>query len=112
MRLISVFIWASLAGSAWAADTPQPDLQPLPPPPALDANSADPDLEPQVTITKKKDVVIEEYRVGGKLFKIKVTPKIGKPYYLIDERGDGEFSRMDGPDAANMRPPRWVIFNF
>jgi hypothetical protein len=57
-------------------------------------------------------LVIEEYRVGGKLFKIKVTPKIGKPYYLIDERGDGQFSRQDGPDASNMRPPQWVIHRF
>jgi hypothetical protein len=112
MRLISMFLLASLAGAVCAADAPPPDLQPLPPPPALDPNSADPDLESQVTITRKKDVVIEEYRVAGKLYKIKVIPKVGKPYYLIDERGDGEFSRMDGPDAANMRPPRWVLFNF
>jgi hypothetical protein len=112
MRLISVLLLACVAGAARAADAPVPDLQPLPKPPAIDANAADPDLEPQVTITRKKDVVIEEYRVGGKLYKIKVIPKIGKPYYLIDERGDGEFSRQDGPDAANMRPPRWVIFSF
>lgn len=112
MRLISVFILASLAGVAWAVDTPPPDLQALPPPPALNPDSTDADLEPQVTIVKKKDLVIEEYRVAGKLYKIKVTPKIGSPYYLIDDRGDGEFSRIDGPDAANMRPPRWVIFKF
>lgn len=112
MRLITVFLLASLAGGAWAADTPPAGLQPLPPPPALAPESADLDLEAQVTITRKKEVVIEEYRVGGKLYKIKVIPKIGPPYYLIDERGDGEFSRQDGPDAANMRPPRWVLFNF
>jgi len=112
MRLISVLLLGSLAGAVCAADAPPPDLQPLPPPPAFDPNAADSDLEPQVTIVKKADMVIEEYRVHGKLYKIKVTPKIGKPYYLIDERGDGEFSRQDGPDASNLRPPRWVIFNF
>lgn len=112
MRLISVLLLGCLAGVAFAADAPPPVLQPLPPPPALDANSADTDLEPQITITRKKDVVIEEYRVGGKLFKIKVTPKVGKPYYLIDERGDGQFSRQDGPDASNLRPPQWVIHQF
>jgi len=111
MRLISVLILSCLAGAAFAADAP-PDFKQLPPPPVLNANAADPDLEPQVTITEKKDVVIEEFRVGGKLFKIKVTPKIGKPYYLIDERGDGQFSRQDGPDASGMRPPQWVIHHF
>lgn len=112
MRLISVFCLVCLAGAAFAADAPAVVLQPLPPPPAFDPNASDSDLEPQVTIVKKADMVIEEYRVHGKLYKIKVTPKIGNPYYLIDERGDGEFSRMEGSDAANMRPPRWVIFSF
>jgi hypothetical protein len=112
MRLISVLLLAGLAGTAYAADAPQPYLQPLPPPPALDPNAQDSDLEPQVTITKKKDVVIEEYRAAGKLYMIKVTPKVGKPYYLIDERGDGEFARQDGPTGPNISPPRWVIHRF
>jgi len=111
MRLISVFGLILMSGLACAADAPSANLQPLPPPPELEPG-ADSDFEPQVTIVKKDDMVIEEYRVKGKLYKIKVTPKIGKPYYLIDERGDGEFSRQEGPDAANLRPPRWVIFNF
>ncbi len=111
MRFISVLLLASLSAVAIAADAPPPGLQPLPLPPKLDTIQDD-DLEPQVTIVKKKDMVVEEYRMNGKLYKIKVTPKIGKPYYMIDDRGDGEFSRYDGPDAANMRPPRWVIFTF
>lgn len=112
MRLISVVGLILMSGLACAADAPPAKLQPLPPPPALEPNASDDDLEPQVTIVKKDDMVIEEYRVKGKLYKVKVTPKIGLPYFLVDERGDGEFSRQDGPDAANMRPPRWVIFNF
>lgn len=112
MRLLSILLLSCLAGTVLAADAPPPDLKPLPPPPAFDANTPGDDLESQVTITKKKDMVIEEYRVGGKLFKIKVIPKIGKPYYLIDERGDGQFSRQDGPDASNLRPPQWVIHQF
>jgi len=112
MRLLSILLLSCLAGTALAADASPPDLKPLPPPPALDPSSPDDDLEPQVTITKKKDMVIEEYRVGGKLFKIKVIPKIGPPYFLIDERGDGQFSRQDGPDASNLRPPQWVIRQF
>ena len=112
MRLLSVMLLGCLAGTAFAADDPAPDFKPLPPPPVLEDSAQDADLEPQVTIIKKKDVVIEEYRVGGRLFKIKVIPKIGPPYYLIDERGDGQFSRQDGPDASSLRPPQWVIHEF
>lgn len=113
MRFISVLILSCLAGAAFAADTPPlPDWKPLPPPPALEPGAQDGDLEPQVTITKRTDLVIEEYRVGGKLYMIKVTPKIGLPYFMIDERGDGQFSRQDGPDSSNLRPPRWVIHQF
>ncbi len=112
MRLMSILFLTGWSAVASAADAPPPNLQPLPPPPKFNTNVQDDDLEPQVTIVKKKDTVVEEYRMNGKLYKIKVIPKIGKPYFMIDERGDGEFSRQDGPDAANMRPPRWVIFTF
>lgn len=112
MRLMNVLLLSCLAGAASAADAPPSEFKQLPPPPVLETNTSDADLEPQVTITERKDVLIEEYRVGGKLFKIKVTPKIGKPYYLVDERGDGQFSRQDGPDASKLRPPQWVIHEF
>ena len=113
MRLIGVLLLSCIACSAYADGASKlPDWKPLPPPPALDSSTQDSDLEPQVTITEKKDMVLEEYRVGGKLYMIKVTPKIGPPYYMIDDNGDGQFSRQDGPAASNMRPPRWVIHRF
>jgi hypothetical protein len=113
MRLLSVLLLSSLAGAVCAGDTPPaPDWKPLPPPPALEPNAQDSDLEPQVTITNKGELVVEEYRMGGKLYMLKVTPKIGPPYYMIDDRGDGQFSRQDGPVGTNLRPPRWVIHRF
>ena len=113
MRLLSVLLLACLAGTAFAGDTPKtPQYKPLPPPPAMDQNAPDSDLEPQITITEKKDVLIEEYRSGGKLYMIKVTPKVGPPYYLIDEKGNGDFTRQGGPLGPEVSPPRWVIFRF
>jgi len=54
------------------------NLEPLPPPPAFDAApDGAPDDEPQVTITKQTEQTVEEFRAGGKLYMIKVTPKIG-----------------------------------
>ena len=70
-----------------------------------------PEDQPQVTITKKTDQTVEEYRVGGKLYMIKITPKYGKPYYLVDDRGDGKFARQEGLDTG-LRVPRWVIKKF
>ena len=37
----------------------------------------------------KRVAVAEEFRVGGVLRMVKVTPHIGVPYYLVDRNGDG-----------------------
>jgi hypothetical protein len=96
-----------------AAAQNKPNLQPIPePPPPPPGYSLDPALEPQVTILRRGTETVEEYRVGGKLYMIKVTPAGGgPPYYLIDERGDGKFARQDGYDTG-VRPPMWVIHSF
>jgi hypothetical protein len=87
-------------------------LQPLPEPPAPPAGfEPDPASEPQVTITTQGDTKVEEYRINGKLYMKKITPAHGKPYYLVDNRGDGEFARLEGLDAS-VRVPQWVLFNF
>jgi hypothetical protein len=89
-----------------------PELQPLPePPPPPPGYELDPALEPQVTIIKRGTDTVEEYRIGGKLYMIKITPATGKPYYLVDNRGDGTFVRYDNFDSG-LRPPMWVIFEF
>lgn len=104
MRLITLLILSSLCGGAYAADR-----APVPPPPALDPNEAVD--EPQVTITKETEQTIEEYRAGGRLYMIKITPKVGPPYYLVDDKGDGRFMRHDGLDSG-VRPPRWILHQF
>ena len=84
-------------------------LQPLPePPPPPAGMELDPSLEPQVTIRKGAKETVEEFRIRGRLYMIKVTPFHGVPYYLIDESGKGDFSRRDGYDTGT-RPPMWVI---
>ena len=66
--------------------------------------------DPDVTIRTEGDKTIEEYRVNGFLYAIKVTPKIGKPYFLVRADGsDGNFVRSDQPD---MLIPAWEIFKW
>ena len=87
-------------------------LQPLPePPPPPAGMELDPALEPQVTIQRRGTETIEEFRIQGRLYLIKVTPAHGVPYYLIDEYGRGDFARRDTYDTGT-RPPMWVIHQF
>jgi hypothetical protein len=103
-----------LASSALAQEKPTlpPDLAPVPePPPPPPGQELSPQLEPEVAIRQRGEEQVEEFRIGGKLYMMKVTPKYGKPYYLVDDKGDGEFMRMEHLDSG-VRVPKWVILQF
>lgn len=102
----------ALAADAAAAPQRPSDLQPVPEPPAPPPGyQPDASLEPEVTITKRGEDRVEEYRVKGKLYMVKVTPTHGVPYYLVDSRGDGQFSRQESLDTG-LRVPMWVLKTF
>ena len=109
MRTSTVLLVGMLAmGSALAQE--RPGLQPLPeipPPPGM----PDTTLEPQVTITTRGEDRVEEYRIRGRLYAVKVTPPHGKSYYLVDVRGDGQMVRYDDL-SPNFMVPMWLIFSF
>lgn len=107
----AIFLFAALSAGA---QTPPAGLQPLPEAPPPPAGAIDPALEPQVSIVKRGESVEEQFRVNGKLYMIKVTPPHGVPYYLIESRGDGTWTRHDTLDAvgSSLRVPMWVIGNF
>ena len=111
----SVMLTLSVATSllsfhAGAQDRPA-NLIPIPaippPPPGMVAD----DLEPQVTITKRGNDKVEEHRVNGKLYMMKITPRHGVPYYLIDEKGDGNWTPRD-TQGVQLAVPMWVIGTF
>ncbi len=68
-----------------------------------------PSGEPEVTIRQEGDKTIQEYRVNGFLYAIKVTPKGGKPYFLVRADGEAHWMRSDKPD---MLIPQWEIFRW
>lgn len=105
--LAALFCFFSLQA---LADEPQ-GLEPLPDVPPPPVVSSDKQPEPEVTITQKGEEKIEEYRMHGHLYMIKVTPGHGKPYYLVDLKGDGKFVRQ-GPRDFSVSPPMWVIHRF
>jgi len=93
-----------------AAQNPLPKLEPLPEPPPPPPGVVDA-AEPQVTITRRGEDKVEEYRMNGKLYMLKVTPPHGVPYYLLDDKGDGSWIRQDSRDSG-LRVPMWVIGTF
>jgi hypothetical protein len=113
MRILIFALMLTVAGGVYAqAPAKPPVLQPIPePPPPPPGLEPDPALEPQVTIIKRGVDTVEEYRIGGRLYMLKVIPPTGRPYFLVDHRGDGLFSRQDSFDTA-FRVPMWVIRTF
>jgi hypothetical protein len=87
------------------------DLEPLPAVPPPPPGMVDAAAEPQVTIVKRGQDRVEEYRLNGKLYMMKVTPPHGRPYYLIDQLGDGAWARQEGV-GSRLRVPQWVIGTF
>lgn len=87
-------------------------LEPAPEPPDLpDPVQSGESIEPQVTIIRKDDALIEEYRVNGHLYMVKITPAVGPSYYLVDDDGNGELdTRRSSLDDTNV--PRWVLLRW
>ena len=113
MKLRLILILSLLSVTAYAADEAQSSVPPARPgaAPQGPRETVAPDDGEQVTITQKKDTTIEEYRIHGRLYMIKVTPKYGKPYYLIDDQGDGHYVRHSTP-GSDVHVPQWVIKRF
>ena len=88
-HLLSILLFS--ASSLALADNANPGgLEPVPEPPDLpDPLETGENIEPQVTIIRKDDAVVEEYRVNGFLYMVKVTPAVGPAYYMVDNDGDG-----------------------
>ncbi|MCL2590013.1 MAG: DUF2782 domain-containing protein [Betaproteobacteria bacterium] len=65
---------------------------------------------PQVTIVKRGDDTITEFRLRGKLYMVKVTQPNGMSYYLIDQEGKGHWVRDNS--NGKLIVPTWVLTNW
>ena len=64
-----------------------------------------------ITIIQKKDAVVEEVRVNGKLRYAKITPKKGKPYYMYDSNGDGILDATE-VDVKKANINQWILLEW
>ena len=70
-----------------------------------------PDESNEVTIIQKKDAVVEEVRVNGKLRYAKITPTKGTPYYLYDSNGDGVLDATE-TDVKKADVNQWILMQW
>jgi len=115
---------AALAGGVFAQAPAVPP--PLPPPLPADAAptplpatgaqpltdyTAEADLESQVTIIRKDAETVEEVRIGGVLRYVRVTPRHGRPYYLVPTGNGQSFTRHDSL-GSGLSVPMWLLFSW
>ena len=102
----------------FTAPLPAQEVAPAPPPVPAQSEvvdnappAQDEELQPEVTIIRRGEDVVEEYRVGGQLYMVKITPSKGLPYYLVDSDGDGSLetrrNELDNPEVV-----KWPIFSW
>lgn len=68
--------------------------------------------EPDITIIRRGKKTIQEYRINGELYKVKIIPDVGPAYYMIDSDGDGNME-IRGPDfneSSNIN--QWKIYSW
>jgi hypothetical protein len=102
-----VLLLAFLAFNATAQRKP-PAMEPIPEPPPLPEPGVE---QPEVRIPVPSGDKVEEIREGGRVVMLKVTPKNGKPYYLVDTTGAGQWQRRETLDDG-IRVPMWPIWIF
>jgi len=104
-----VLLLAFLSCNALAQRKP-PVMEPIPePPPPPEPGVEQPEVRIEPPAQGDK---VEEIREGGRVVMLKVTPKGGgKPYYLVDTTGQGQWQRRDTLDDGN-RVPMWPILIF
>ncbi len=78
----------------------------LPNPPGLPEG-----VEPDVTIIERDDDVIVEYRVEGQLYMVKIVPRFGASYFLLDLDGDGVLD-VQSEDKPDLNVPQWLLFSW
>ncbi|HWS03042.1 MAG TPA: DUF2782 domain-containing protein [Gammaproteobacteria bacterium] len=105
-------LMAPLMAEEATAPTPPDQTAPADaPPPAMPSDEREA-MEPEVTIIRREDRTVEEYRINGQLYMVKITPSKGYPYYLVDADGDGNLETQRNELDPKILVPSWVILRW
>jgi len=106
--ILGVFLPLVAFAESPATDTYTPEVPEVPMP--VESGET---LEPDITIIKRGDKTIQEYRLNGRLYKVKITPDIGPAYYMIDTDGDGTMEEVTKSDLEKgLNVHQWQIFSW
>lgn len=109
----SLVLWYAISLPVIAETPDEAVLEDIPEPPVLpDPVESGEAIEPEITIIHREEALIEEYRVNGNLYMVKITPSVGKPYYLIDRDGDGQMESRFSGIYDDIIVPQWVLFRW
>lgn len=106
--ITALMSFAAVPASAETA----PGFQAVPAPPSPPPVQSGEQFEPQITIIQRRDHLVHEYRVRGRLYQIKIVPKGAPPYFLVDVDGDGRFETRMHELGTNFLVPHWVLFSW
>lgn len=115
--LILIFASMTLSAPLMAQDDlekpppiPPESTEDVPIPPKVQEEQ----IEPTVTIREEEERLIEEYRMNGRLYMVKVTPKKGGvSYYYVDTNGDGKLELDPDQQAMNpVQPVHWKVIEW
>lgn len=87
------------------------DAMPELPDAPMPVESGEP-MEPDITIIRRGKEQIQEYRINGELYMIKVVPDIGPAYYLIDTDGDGNMDVRESDLHRGTRINQWKLLEW
>jgi hypothetical protein len=125
-RLLWAIALYCIATVSLAVAQEEEDLAAPPPIPPIDARPSEPIEEGDVPIPPKvqddqideavnirrdeQDNIIEEYSRNGRVYMVRVVPKVGPPYYYLDDDGDGTLELSERDRAANpVKPVYWKL---
>jgi len=106
--LMLFFIFFNLMMVIAKADELAPVIEPPELPGSIESGEQ---IEPQVTIIRQEDKIIEEYRINNNLYMVKITPVVGMTYYLIDHDGDGKLDVRKN-ELDDVIVPQWVLLTW
>jgi hypothetical protein len=114
MRLFLLLLFL-ITPAGWAVDEP-PASEAVPEPPDLplpieSGEVLEPE-QPEITIKRRGGKTIQEYRINGALYMVKIVPDAGPPYYLIDSNGDGNMDVRHSNLERNVKIPQWVLLRW
>jgi hypothetical protein len=101
-QLVTVFLLGSALAPSALGENPASAKD-------LDLRVVDSDLQPEVTVKRYENRRVDEYRVNDNIYMVKITPKSGNPYYLVDDDGSGEMEMRTNAGGRDIRVPQWSL---